>query len=85
LLRSSSVVQKVSYGDGLITYRTFDKAATEVLRLTFKPRALSAGKVNLPWRQSLDAEGFTIRALPGGDYEVRVRHLNSNEIHIRRE
>src|SRR5579864_4484202 len=37
LLRSTSLVQKVKYEGHTIAYRTFDKAATEVLRLNFKP------------------------------------------------
>ncbi len=43
LLRSSSVVRRVSYAAQRIEYRTFDRAATEVLRLNFRPARVSAG------------------------------------------
>jgi hypothetical protein len=82
LLRSSSVVQKVSYGDGSVQYRTFDRAATEVLRLNFKPTRVTAGGTALTERKDLKTEGFTIRALPGGDYVVRLRHLQSGEVSV---
>jgi hypothetical protein len=82
LLRSSSVVQKVTYGNGSLQYRTFDNAATEVLRLNFKPARVTAGGTALSERQDLKEEGFTVQALPGGDYAVRLRHLESGEVSI---
>jgi hypothetical protein len=82
LLRSSSVVQKVSYGDRRVDYRTFGAAATEVLRLNFKPSRITAGGAALSERSDLKSEGFTIQPLSGGDWVVRVRHVNSNEVRI---
>jgi hypothetical protein len=82
ILRSSSVVQKVSYGDRSVAYRTFDLAATEVLRLSFKPSRIAAGGVALAQRDDLKAEGFTLKALPSGDWVVRIKHVNSGEISI---
>jgi hypothetical protein len=82
LLRSSSVVQKVTYGNASVEYRTFDNAATEVLRLNFKPARVTAGGKALPERKDLKEEGFTVRPLPGGDYAVRLRHLESGEVSI---
>lgn len=83
LLGSSSVVQKVSYGDRSVTYRTFDREAREVLRLHFKPVQVTAGGATLHERQDLKSEGYTIQPLGGGDYAVRVHHVNSNEISIK--
>ncbi len=80
LLRSTSVVQKVSYGDRAVTYRTFDPAATEILRLNFKPLRVTAGESRLAERGDLKDEGYTLQALPGGDYVVRVRHVKSKEV-----
>jgi hypothetical protein len=82
LLRSSSVVQKVSYGNRRVDYRTFGPAATEVLRLNFKPSHITAGGAPLAERSDLAAEGFTVKALSGGDWVVRVRHINSGEVRI---
>ena len=84
LLRSSSVVQKVKYSSQGIEYQTFDKAATEVLRLTSKPARVVAGDSALPLRGDLKDEGYAVEALPDGDYVVRVRHARSNTISIER-
>jgi len=82
LLRSSSVVQNVHYGAHDITYRTFDRKATEVLRLHFKPTRVTAGGTALNKRQELWQPGYTVHSLGAGDYVVRVRHVNSNEVSI---
>jgi hypothetical protein len=82
LLRSSSVVQKVAYEDRSIQYRTFDSAATEVLRLRFKPARITAGDIALGARSDLEGDGYTVQALPGGDFVVRIRHSHSGEIKI---
>ena len=81
LLRSSSVVQKVDYGERSVDYRAFDKEATEVLRLNFKPARITAGDALLK-RQDLDGEGYTAEPLQGGDYLVRVHHTTSNQVGI---
>jgi hypothetical protein len=82
LLRSSSIVQKVAYGDHKITYQTFDAGAMEVLRLNFKPKRVAAGGKALSDRRDLGEEGYTLQALPGGDYVVRVRHQNAKQVEI---
>lgn len=82
LLRSSSVVRKVTYGGDGLSYQTFDKDATEVLRLKFKPTKVTAGGVALNERQDLGQEGYTAYQLDGGDYVVRVRHLHSGSVVI---
>lgn len=82
VLRSSSVVQKVAYGDRSVKYRTFDAAATEVLRLNFRPLRVSAGSAALAERKDLGEEGYTIQVLAGGDYVVRIRHTKSGEVAV---
>jgi hypothetical protein len=82
LLRSSSVVQKVTYAERSLEYRTFDAAATEVLRLHFKPAQITAGGVALPQGGSIEKDGYSIEPLPGGDFVVRVRHTHSGEVRI---
>jgi hypothetical protein len=44
LLRSSSIVQRVTYEPLRIRYRTFDDSAGEVLRLTFEPVAVEVAR-----------------------------------------
>lgn len=85
LLRSTSVVQKVSYKERSIAYRTFDPQAGEVLRLNFKPTQVVSGGVALPERHDLKDEGYVLQPLEGGDYVVHVRHVKSNEVSVRRE
>lgn len=82
LLRSSSVVQKVAYGDRSIQYLTFDPGSTEVLRLRFKPTRVAAGDASLRERGDLQVDGYTVHALPVGDFIVRVRHSRSGAIKI---
>ena len=82
LLRSSSVVQRVQYGEHSIRYRTFDVAATDVFRFAFKPGSIRAGGVTLAEHNDLTEEGFTVRPLAGGDFVVRIRHLHSGEVSV---
>jgi hypothetical protein len=82
VLRSSSVVQNIVYGNRKITYQTFDASATEVLRLNFKPARIAAGGKALPDRRDLREEGYTLQALAGGDYVLRIRHQNSKQVEI---
>jgi len=82
LLRSSSVVQKVRYSARRIDYRTFDPAATEVLRLSFKPSRVTAGGVTLAQQHDSRENGYTVQPLSGGDWIVRIRHTTSGEISL---
>jgi hypothetical protein len=41
-----------------------------------------AGGKDLTERSDLKGEGYTTRALQGGDYLVRVRHLTSNQVTV---
>ncbi|HEX7360744.1 MAG TPA: hypothetical protein VF283_09660 [Bryobacteraceae bacterium] len=85
LLGSTSVVQRVRYGDRRVTYRTFDKEATEVLRLHFKPTHVTAGRAAIGERHDLQQAGYTVHPLTDGDYVVRVRHVNSGDVIINGE
>jgi hypothetical protein len=82
LLRSSSVVQKVRYASRHISYRTFDASATEVLRLSFKPARIRAGDASLRERGDDHEAGYSLQALPGGDWAVRIRHASSGDIDV---
>lgn len=82
LLRSTSVVQKVRYAAGRVAYRTFDADATEVLRLRFKPARVTAGGFALKLRNDIRAAGYTLEPVRGGDWIVRVRHVDSGDIDL---
>jgi len=74
LLGSSSVVRHVSYRRRAIVYRTFDRRAVEVLRLTYRPTSVLGGKRSLALLPSPDGEGYTLSAADRGGFIVRVRH-----------
>jgi hypothetical protein len=82
LLQSTTVVQKVDYGPKLVSYQTFATSGSEVLRLSFKPAKITAGKVNLTLTQDAQAEGYTLTPLDKGDYEVHLHRLQSNNVTI---
>jgi len=82
LLRSSSVVQKVSYGASSVRYRTFDSVATEVLRLHFKPSRITEGSSTIGLDSEPNKSGYTLESLPAGDWIVRIRHLGSRDIDV---
>jgi hypothetical protein len=83
LLHSSSIVRKVKYANRSIDYQTFDTSGTEVLRLSFSPVHLTAGGAPLSEQADLKSDGYTIKKFSNGDYEVRLRHLRSNQISIK--
>ncbi len=84
LLRSSSVVQSVQYGKHTLRYRTFDRTAYDVLRLSFRPIKVEAGGMSIPRiaEVSKNQAGYRIVPLPGGDYVVYIRHTGSGDIQI---
>jgi hypothetical protein len=82
LLGSTSVVQSVAYGRRRLSYRTFAAKSSEVLRLGYLPRSVVAGHT-LAARNDLDAEGYVVRALGGGDYSIRIRHDGSRQIQVK--
>lgn len=82
LLQSSCVVQLVEYGRRSIHYRTYEQAATETLRLSYKPATIKVGGSSISLRRDLKVQGYTITALPDGDYLLRVRHTNSDDVQI---
>ena len=78
LLRSSSVVQDVSYAPGRLAYRTFDGDSVEVIRLGYRPLRVLAGGVPLALRSAPAGEGYSLEPLAGGDVVVRVHHSTVN-------
>jgi hypothetical protein len=86
LLGSSSIIRRVQYGANSVTYTSFDASSREVLRLSFQPLGIMAGKTSLK-RLSEAAEldqrqGYTFEAPGDPDGCLRIRHDNSGEILI---
>ena len=59
LVGSQSVVTKIAYGRGSVTYSTFDPASVDVLRLNFVPESVWSGGRKLDRRGDLKQEGYT--------------------------
>ena len=80
LLRSTSVVTHIDYGRARVAWRTFDDAATETLRLAFKPTRVLAAGAPIGERERLDADGYTEKAMRSGGFVVQVRHSGGGEV-----
>jgi hypothetical protein len=79
LLGSLSVVTKIAYGAGSVTYSTFDAESTDVLRLDFVPVSISAGGKPLARRTDLASEGYLF---DDKAHTLTIRHTSSKDIDI---
>jgi hypothetical protein len=79
LLGSSSVVTKIIYRKGSVTYSTFDPDSSDVLRLDFVPDFIMANGRPLNRRNDLDQPGFTF---DDKTHVLRIRHDNARDIGI---
>jgi hypothetical protein len=79
LLGSSSVVTKISYGKGSVTYSTFDPQSSDVLRLDFVPEFITANGKPLGRRKDLDQPGFTF---DDSTRVLRIRHDAARDIDV---
>lgn len=83
LLYSTSVVSEIRYEPARIAWTTFDRDATETLRLAALPAEVSIDGTALGQRADLSRAGFAVTALPDGDVLVRVRHASPGEVVVR--
>ena len=85
IMRSSAVVNSVTYGKGNISYSTFDapENTVDVLRLAFEPRSITTGGNSLARLANLAANGYTVRTLPDGDCIVSVRHDGHRDVVVK--
>ena len=79
LLGSSSVVTKISYGQGSVTYSTFDPQSTDVLRLDFVPEFITADGKPLGRRKDLDQPGFVF---DDSTRVLRIRHDDARDLDV---
>jgi hypothetical protein len=85
LLGSTSVVQRVTYARAKVVYRTFDRRAADVLRLSSPPVRVLAGGQPLAPASDASAPGldtYGVVPLPGGDAVVRVNHRSARTIEV---
>lgn len=78
LLRSSSVVQSIEYGDEKIGYSTYDGQSTQKFRLINKPSKIMVGDRKIKESSSLLQEGWTWEKLnKGGVLTIHSSDENS--------
>jgi hypothetical protein len=82
IAQTTSVVNSVIYGQGNITYSTFDAPTNcvDILRLSFEPASITANNGALGLRTDLNANGYTLKSVTGGDYIVMIRHDGQTQI-----
>lgn len=82
LLRSTSVVTDVQYGQRTLSYKTFRPSATDVLRLSYLPKQVRVGDAQVSVRSDSKNEGYTVTPLKDGDYIVRIRRTRPGTVRI---
>jgi hypothetical protein len=82
ILYSDAVLKDVSYAPKKVQYTSTQGAGTEYLRLAFRPTDITLAGVRLPLLPDLDAKGYTLRSLGGGDYAVNVRRIEGGQVVI---
>jgi hypothetical protein len=83
LLGSSSVVTRIAYGPGSVTYSTFDPESTDVLRLDFAPQSIRVGGRTIT-RRNGDTTGTAQEGYVFDEamHTLTIRHLNSRDVDI---
>jgi hypothetical protein len=79
LLGSLSVVTKIAYGAGSVTYSTFDDESTDVLRLDFSPDSVTVGGKAIPRRKDLEQQGYTF---DDATHVLSIRHTTSRDVDV---
>ena len=79
LLGSTSIVKNIAYSRGQINYTTFDREATDVLRVDFDVTKVFAGGRPLTRTSDLSQEGFVFDA---ATRVLRIHHRRSGTIRI---
>ncbi len=80
LLGSSSVVNRISYSRGSVTYSTFDPQSTDVLRLDFVPEFVTANGKPLSRRKDIDQPGYVF---DDSTKVLSIRHDDAQDIDIK--
>jgi hypothetical protein len=58
LVKSTSIIQTINYGENLITYTSFDDSSQEVLRLRKKPSKIITGSAEIPETKNSASQGW---------------------------
>ena len=79
LLGTSSVVTRIAYGAGSVTYSTFDSDSTDVLRLNFALDHVMVGGRPIPRRSNLAGESYTLDEQTN---VLRIHHVSSKDVDV---
>jgi hypothetical protein len=79
LLRSSSVVKNIFYGNNSVNYTTYDANAVDVLHVNFLPATVTANGVVLPQRTDLTQPGWMLDV---ATKTLRIYHSSGSQISI---
>jgi hypothetical protein len=84
LLRSSSVVRSIKYGEDKIVYKTFDAESRELFKLAHQPREIVAGDKKLELAENIERpdDCYSVQAVTGGGFIVRIRHSQPGAITV---
>ena len=86
LLGSISVVTRIAYGAGSVTYSTFDAESTDVVRLDFVPDAVMIGGKAIKRVENLSTalnqEGADGYSFDEKTHVLRLRHSTSRDVDI---
>ena len=83
ILYSEGILKEVSYAPKEIGYRASAKNGIEYLKLNFKPASITVNGTNLSLIKSAGKQGYTIKDLGGGDFAVKIYHLNSGKVLVK--
>ncbi|MEI7895031.1 MAG: hypothetical protein WCI05_18190 [Myxococcales bacterium] len=83
ILRSSSVITTVTYGEHDVRYSTFDQSAEELLRLVELPSSVEVEDRQLKAAPRLDGDSYVVLPLRGGGVTLKVRHVTGRGVRIR--
>jgi len=83
LLGSTSVVSKIAYGAGSVTYSTFDPISTDVLRLDFAPKSITVGGRPIG-RSKIEADHLAHDSYSFDDqtHTLTIRHTTSRDVDV---
>ncbi len=79
LLGSLSVVTKIAYGTGSVTYSTFDDESTDVLRLNFAPDSVTVGGKTITRQKDLAKQGYKF---DDATRVLTIYHTTSRDVDI---
>lgn len=81
LLRTSSVVKKISYQPSAIIYSPFDNSSEELFRLTSKPKEVKVNGTILKEVTDDSSEGWIWQSLNKGGV-FKIKHIKGDKIEI---